>query len=300
MSNQDSLSLEFASSERPEFRENTIFHVGVSGGKDSSAVLLWMIHESGIDRSKIQATFCDIGNDHEWTLEHVKYLSQHVHPIETIYPKRNFFDLAMYNKRFPAPAARFCTRELKIIPAADHATRLFAKGYHVIAVSGVRADESESRKNLTEWDYSGTMLCLQWRPLIKWTIQDVYAIHEKYGVPLNPLYAAGAERVGCWPCIMSRKAEIRNIALNFPHRIDQIRAAEEAMFAAGRQYAGFFSPGKIPERFQTGQCKNKAGEDVTYPTIDDVVRWSMTGKGAEGSWEDDPDEDHPCQSGFCE
>lgn len=40
----------------------TCYHVGISGGKDSGALLLWMVHESGIPADQIIATFCDTGN----------------------------------------------------------------------------------------------------------------------------------------------------------------------------------------------------------------------------------------------
>lgn len=71
----------------PELADNTIFHVGVSGGKDSAAALIWLVNESGIPREKIRASYSDIDNDHEWTKQHVKLLSETVHPIEFIYPE---------------------------------------------------------------------------------------------------------------------------------------------------------------------------------------------------------------------
>lgn len=286
--------------EAPKITERTIWHVGVSGGKDSAAALLWMVRESGIDPAKIRASFCDIGNDHPWTLEHVAMLSEKVHPIETIYPELNFFDLALANKRFPQPTARFCTRQLKIEPAADYIIGLRSQGFDPIAVSGVRADESDDRKNLPGWDYSGTMLCVSWRPLIRWTLLDVLAIHARHGIPMNPLYGIGAERVGCWPCMMSRKAEIRNIALRDPSRIDLIRAQEKRMWDAGN-YGGFFQANICPTRFHSRTATNTKGEEFSYPTIDDVVRWSMTGDRAKGSWDDDPEKEAvTCKSGFCE
>ncbi|MEI9961354.1 MAG: phosphoadenosine phosphosulfate reductase family protein [Limisphaerales bacterium] len=224
---QEFLALPTPPVEPPKIDDKTLFHVGVSGGKDSAAVLLWMIHESGIAREKIVASFCDISNDHPWTLQHVALLSKTVHPIETIYPQASFFELALEKKRFPSTKARFCTEHLKIYPTADHIQALKFSGWKVIAVSGVRADESADRAKLSEWDYSGNLFCYEWRPLIRWTLNDVLAIHAKHNVPLNPLYALGAQRVGCWPCIMSRKAEIRIIALKFPERISEIRAAEQ-------------------------------------------------------------------------
>lgn len=298
---QPSLELDMTPMPAPEIRPNTIFHVGVSGGKDSTAVLLWMLHESGHAPERIKATFCDTGNEHEWTYAHVKLISQTVHPIETIYPRLPFFDLAHAKKRFPSTKRRFCTQHLKIYPSQQHIERMKYYGLDVIAVSGVRADESEERRHLPEWGWSSTLGCPQWRPLIQWTIKDVLAIHKKHGVPLNPLYAIGAQRVGCWPCIMSRKAEIRTIALQFPERIAEIRKAEERLEAEYGRYSSFFARNAVPERFRTKEYVTPEGEKMMVATIDDVVRWALTGDRAQGTWETHPEkEGTSCSSGFCE
>lgn len=278
---------------KPELPENTIYHVGVSGGKDSGAVLLWMVHESGIPRHKINATFCDTGNEHEWTYQQIEILSK-IHPIEILKPELDFYKLAQKKQRFPSTQARFCTYELKIKPSQDHIQYLCKSYDAVINVTGVRGSESEQRSKYLEWDYNGYLLVPSWRPLLKWSIKDVYQIHSKHGIPMNPLYEAGAERVGCFPCIMSKKHEIRNIADKFQNRIDLIRDWEQKIDSS------FFSPGKTPKRFHSGKCLNKSGEEVTFPYIDDVVRWSMTGKRASGSYLDDEPEPISCTSGFCE
>ncbi len=124
---------------KPELPENTIYHIGVSGGKDSAAALLWMVYESGIPRAQLNATFCDTGNEHEWTYAHVKMLSERVFPIQTLKPERDFFELARHKKRFPGAKTRFCTQFLKIHPSQDHILSLKKMGFHVVAVSGVRA-----------------------------------------------------------------------------------------------------------------------------------------------------------------
>lgn len=283
-----------------EISDKTVWHVGVSGGKDSAAALLWMVRESGIDPSRIRASFCDIGNDHPWTLEHVQLLSEKVHPIETITPELNFFDLALKKKRFPSTKARFCTEHLKIHPTQDHIQSIRREGLEPIAVSGVRGDESTERGKLEEWDYSGTLLCVSWRPLIRWTLPDVLAIHKRHGILMNPLYGIGAERVGCWPCIMSRKKEIRTIALKFPERIDEIRTAERNQKAVNGRYSSFYPPSMTPARFHS-QIYFQDGEMKSYPTIDDVVKWALTGDRARGSWEDHEEKEPlTCKSGFCE
>lgn len=281
--------------------DSTVYHVGISGGKDSTAVLLWMVHESGVPKHRINATFCDTGNEHEWTYAQVELLSRQVHPIETLKPDLGFFDLAFKKRRFPSSRRRFCTQHLKIYPTQDHVQYLQKAYKTVVAVSGVRADESEERSTHLEWDYSGELLTLQWRPLIRWSIKDVLAIHERYGVPLNPLYGIGAQRVGCFPCIMSRKAEIRLIAQKFPERIAMIREAEQRFEREYGRYSSFFARNAVPERFRSKVYVTSTGESMNVATIDDVVQWSMTGKRAQGSWTDEPEEKTiSCSTGFCE
>lgn len=284
---------------KPDIPADAIYHAGISGGKDSGALLLWLVHESGIPRHQINATFCDTGNEHEWTYEQVEKLSKWVHPIETLKPKLPFYEMVAKHKRFPSACARFCTQELKIHPSQDHIRYLQGAYSHVVAVSGVRSNESFERAKLLEWDYSGNLLTVQWRPLITWKIEDVIAIHQKYGIEMNRLYAAGAKRVGCFPCVMSNKAEIRNIAKNFPERIRIIEDAENAALEAG-QYGTFFARDKVPLRFRTRPITTKSGETMMTCSISDAVRWSMTGKRAQGSYLDDEPEPVSCNSGFCE
>lgn len=284
---------------KPDIPTDAIYHVGISGGKDSGAVLLWLVHESGIPAHQINATFCDTGNEHELTYEQVRILSERVHPIETLKPELPFFELVKKKKFFPTAFRRYCTQHLKIFPAQDHIAYLRQAYRNVVAVSGVRSNESPERAKLLEWDYSGHLLTTQWRPLISWTIEDVIAIHSKYSIPMNPLYKAGATRVGCFPCVMSSKAEIRMIALKFPERINLIRETEESITRDGGN-SSFFARDKVPLRFRTRPYVAHDGEQMNVASIDDVVRWSMTGKRAKGRYEDDAPEPINCSSGFCE
>ena len=265
----------------------TIYHVGVSGGKDSGATLLWMVHESGIDPKNIRASFCDTGNEDDRTYEHVRMLSRRVHPIEWVFPKLSFYDLAKSKGRFPSAKARFCTQELKMKPSKLYIDRLLNAGYVVIAVSGIRADESAARSKLLEWggvmeSYFGVR---EWRPLLNWTIEDVFLIHKKYGVPMNPLYEEGATRVGCQLCIMSRKSDIRRVSIHSPEYIQNIRRHESA-FLNGNNYSTFFARNAVPERFRTKKVTTAKGKVVRVATIDDVVEWSMTGHRAQGISQD--------------
>ena len=270
--------------------ENKLYHVGVSGGKDSTALLLWMIHESGISHGQIIASFCDTQNEADCTYEHVGMLNSEVFPIRTIQTE-GFLNLALRKKRFPSTKARFCTTELKLKPTKRFldSLQLQYSNFEIIPVSGVRAGESEARKNLPEWgnpmdSYFGLK---EWRPLIKWQIEDVLTIHAKYKIPLNPLYSQGARRVGCFPCIMSSKPELRLMAENFPERVTQLRQWER-LFQNANGVSTFFPRNTVPSRFRTRAIKTTKGVAMKVATIDDVIKWANSGWRAKG---EAPDKD---------
>lgn len=253
----------------------TIHHIGISGGKDSTALLLWAVYESGLPRESLDVTFADTGNEHAITLEQVHMLSERVHPITTITPERDFFELARHKQRFPSVKTRFCTTELKLKPTREHVWKVRDAGARVVMLSGVRAAESRERAQLPEREDADWYFGLPvWRPLLRWPIAEVWEIHKRHGIPINPLYEMGAQRVGCFPCIMSRKKEIANIAIRWPERIEELAEHE-------RQVPGestFFKRDKTPLRYRSKMVDCADGRKVTVPTIHDVVKWALDGE----------------------
>ena len=72
-----------------------IYHLGVSGGKDSTAAMLWLVYESGWPTSRMIVTFCDTDNEDSLTYNYLALLSERVFPIETVYPELGFYELAL-------------------------------------------------------------------------------------------------------------------------------------------------------------------------------------------------------------
>ena len=283
-------------------------YCGLSGGKDSTATALWLIHESGVPRETIRFAFCDTDNEHRWVYAHIMRLSRTFcelgcNPVEWLYPERGFLELAKWKKRFPSRKARFCTQFLKVIPSREDVQRLITEGHEVTVHSGVRAGESRDRAKLVERGFDDMFGCTVNRPLLRWKLADVIAIHEKYGVPLNPLYALGFTRVGCFPCINSKKSEIKLISIHFPERIDQIREQERSI----GKISTFFARKTVPLRYRSLEVDTKSGR-MKVATIDDVVRWSHTLKGAkektpvlfEDFYPDDVGLSCPSGMGMCE
>ena len=79
----------------------------------------------------------------------------------------------------PRRTVRFCTQELKVFVAQAVMRREHEAGRAPVNVVGIRADESAARARMTEHEVSPTLDCLVWRPILRWSLDDVIAIDRK-------------------------------------------------------------------------------------------------------------------------
>jgi 3'-phosphoadenosine 5'-phosphosulfate sulfotransferase (PAPS reductase)/FAD synthetase len=223
--------------------------VSVSGGKDSTACCLHLM-ELGYEPHEYDRIFFDTGWEHPYLYEYIREdLPQVVGPIETLRAEikipeeleetaqeferelgvdySSMIRLVLKKGMFPSRVRRYCTQSLKVYPAADY---LKARADGVVSVVGIRAEESAARSIMTEWEFSPAFDCDTWRPLIDWPVEEVIAIHQRHGIRPCRLYLEqNAERVGCYPCIFARKAEIRSISDYTPGRIDVLERLEDVV-----------------------------------------------------------------------
>jgi 3'-phosphoadenosine 5'-phosphosulfate sulfotransferase (PAPS reductase)/FAD synthetase len=278
--------------------------VSVSGGKDSTATLLVAI-ERGVPN--LSAVFCDTGNEHEATYDYVRYLEQATgvaikwlrqdftdwwwHRRDYVrdkWPEKGvpadvvsralalleqgptgnpYLDLCVIKGRFPSRKAQFCTQFLKTEPATEYALELIDAHGAVCSWQGVRAEESAHRASQPEREDRGGGYSI-YRPIHKWTVDQVFAQHRKHGIEPNPLYRQGMNRVGCMPCINARKDEVFEIAKRFPEHIDRIEEWEGIVAQASKRHnATFFpAPGDNDTAAERGNIRA-------------VVQWSKTKHG---------------------
>lgn len=230
----------------------------ISGGKDSAALFLWL-KELGLEHRRV---FADTGWEHPETLDYIAGpLTAALGPIETVRADKTMVPLIRHKGMFPSRTKRWCSDELKLKPLACWVA---AQSDEVVMAVGIRAEESEKRAAMPEREWSDGLDCEVWRPLLAWTLDNVIAIHRKHGLAPNPLYARGANRVGCWPCVMVSKGEMRMIAESDPARIAEIRDLEaELTGRAGKPRAMFAA---------------RTGRKGLWP-IDKVAEWSRTTDG---------------------
>jgi 3'-phosphoadenosine 5'-phosphosulfate sulfotransferase (PAPS reductase)/FAD synthetase len=234
----------------------------ISGGKDSGAMSLWL-REQGIEHTRI---FCDTGWEHPDTYAYIREtlepaigriewlraditLNEDTEILAKMFESRlghysAFVRLVLKKMMFPSRQVRFCTEDLKVMPIMRHLAPMAAVApWMVINAVGIRGSESIARAQLPEWEKSnmGTvkrpMPAWTWRPLHSWSSEDVVAIHKRHGLRPNPLYLRGASRVGCWPCIHARKAEIALVGQITPAQIDIIAELERLLTEGARTRA---------------------------------------------------------------
>ena len=247
----------------------------VSGGKDSAALSLWLT-ERGIEHRRV---FADTGWEHPATYEYLRGpLTAKLGPIDEVKsPVGGMVEWIEKKAMFPSRPRRFCTTELKVTPLIAYFRRAQDELGEVISAVGIRAAESEARSKLEEVEWSDDFDASIWRPLLRWSEQDVIDIHTRHGLRPNPLYLHGARRVGCFPRIFSRKEEIRLVADLLPERIDLLRDLEQRMTEALKKRCLDRDEQQEFERLAFFSRKVNEGH-VAFP-IDEAVEWSRTSRG---------------------
>ena len=283
--------------------------VSMSGGKDSTALALLALERK---TKNVQFVFADTGHEHAQTYKYIEYLESVIGPIQKVkadfskqiarkrevvqtkwrregvsesiiedalsvlHPTGNpFLDLALWKGRFPSTRARFCSMELKHNAIDQIVHPLLDEYDDVYSWQGVRADESLNRANLPELEEVADRIGLiNYRPILSWTADDVFAQHRKHGVKPNPLYSQGMGRVGCMPCIHCRKSELQEIAKRFPEEIERVQEWERLVSKASKRQSATFMA------IATDPTANNA-DDISPEThgIIRMVEWSKTARG---------------------
>ena len=195
--------------------------VGISGGKDSALCLLLAIKKVG--SKSVVALFNDTQWEHPDTYNYIEYLKEIFPDVEWV-TTRSISVLEWVEKvgKFPFGKGIFCTGELK-----QAATRRWMVDYVDWTLTyefwlGIRIDESVNRKiKYSSYDFESiynledvykgkypikVKNCVKLRlPILNFTKEKVFKEIQKFGIKLNPRYAAGDDRVGCYPCLLSGK-----------------------------------------------------------------------------------------------
>lgn len=197
-----------------------VAHVlGISGGKDSAALAVYM-------RDRVPGMcyyFCDTGEELEETYEYLTLLETYLgKPITRLNPDRPFSHyLKIYDNYLPSPRMRWCTAQLKLKPFEDWLAREFA-GMAIKSYVAIRADEDRdgyiSHKPNIE-----TVYPFKEDGLAK---DDMFRILENAGLGL-PKYYEWRTRSGCYFCFFQRKAEWVGLKERHPDLYEKAKQYEK-------------------------------------------------------------------------
>jgi 3'-phosphoadenosine 5'-phosphosulfate sulfotransferase (PAPS reductase)/FAD synthetase len=167
--------------------------ISLSGGKDSTAMLLMMLERNEPIHSVV---FFDTGWEFPQMLEHIDHLEQHTGiKVVTLHPPHNFNDL-LVKYGWPAFNRRWCTREkIRVVSK-------YCKDNNGLELIGFAADE-EKRTQAKEFEKRNVRF-----PLIEWGITEANALEycKKHGFDWGGLYDH-FDRVSCFCCPLKSSPE---------------------------------------------------------------------------------------------
>jgi len=176
------------------------FTVLWSGGKDSTAALLWVL--DNVSHKNWNVLYVEItGNTHPLCTEYVVRTAERLDISDrlTIVRTADFFDLM---DRWGPPLLRvyrWCLYQLKM--------KAFERA-HSITVSGARKEDSGIRRSLgavTVIRRSGKVAV---SPILEWTREQVVQYIRDHGLDLNPCYALYGHSGNCMFCPYASRAHI--------------------------------------------------------------------------------------------
>ena len=189
---------------------------GISGGKDSSALAVYM-------REKVpdmEYFFCDTGAELPETYAYLAKLEAALgKPIARLNSSRGFDHyFEVFRGALPSPQMRWCTTLLKIKPLEE-----WIGDEEVVSYVAIRADESNRKGYVSTKPNIRTMF-----PFIDDGIDraGVIRILEDSGLSL-PDYYRWRTRSGCYFCFFQRKSEWVGLADNHPDLFEKAVAIEQ-------------------------------------------------------------------------
>lgn len=117
---------------------------------------------------------------------------------------------------WPSPSCRYCTSHCKVDPISKVTRGEFpaSVGVRVLAVTGERREESRHRAKLQEIEHddrlsAGTRVVTKYRPILDYTLEQVWRHISDSGIPRHVAYDLGNERLSCALCIMATEDDLR-------------------------------------------------------------------------------------------
>jgi len=247
--------------------------LGLSGGKDSAALAIYM-------RDKVpemEYYFTDTGAELPETLEFIDLMEDYLgKEITRLNGGRQFdYYLKLHNNYLPSAQQRWCTINLKLKPFEE-----FVGDNEVISYVGIRADEPQREGYISTKPNIKAVFPFKEDGLVK---DDIIKLLEDSGLGL-PKYYEWRSRSGCHFCFYQRKIEWIGLYEHHPELFEDAKRYEKYDEKTGKRYT--WSQGEsldellarkdeIKEKFAKDNQKNKRSKglvDVVLDSDDDDDR----------------------------
>lgn len=156
----------------------------------------------------------------EWdgNLEHIQKYAMGI-DVHEVQAGKTFFEMVEHRQKFPSPATRQCTSDLKRGPIQKFINNYCkAKGFSIVVnCMGLRAQESAGRAKkepfrLMQDRSAKHRQQYEWLPIHHYTIRDVWETITGAGQKRHYAYDEGMSRLSCCFCIMASDADLKTAA----------------------------------------------------------------------------------------
>ena len=220
---------------------------GISGGKDSSALAVYMRRRV----PEMEYFFCDTGAELPETYEYLTRLEVILgKPVARLNASRGFDHwFEVFRGALPSPQMRWCTKNMKIKPIEE-----WIGDDQAVSYVAIRSDESNRKGHISTKRNIETRF-----PFIEDGIDRsaVLRILEDAGIGL-PEYYEWRTRSGCYFCFYQRKAEWIGLADRHPELFDRAVAIERKVLLE----AGADGDADFGDRAMTGRQYTWSGGET--------------------------------------
>ncbi len=257
--------------------KNTRHVLGISGGKDSAALAIYIRDNYPEIHEKIEYFFTDTGAELEEVYDFLDRLEGYLgKKIERLTQERGFEHfLTIHNNFLPSPRQRWCTLMMKIKPF-----EAFVKDDPVVTYVGIRADENREGY-ISHKDTIQAVFPFIEDGLVR---DDIFQILEDtVGIPA---YYEWRSRSGCYFCFFQRQDEWLGLKRMHPDLFEKAKKIEKEAgqgytWVQGKTLDEVVARAEEREKERSGYTNNKQS----------IIRWQDK---IRYEAEDDDPEDQAC------
>ena len=190
-----------------KFLETKKSFILFSGGNDSIATLMYLKGIADKFKSVLTAIYVDTTAGLSANTKYVKKVCKYLGVnLKIVRPKIDYFTLAK-EWGIPSFKYRWCCRELKIKPIKEYLDKIKEPK---VVFDGIRAAESNIRKQYIPIWYHPGFKCLSVSPIFYWSNEEVISYVNSNGIPKTSLHSLGTS-AECWCGAYKTKSDFEKL-----------------------------------------------------------------------------------------